>query len=373
MITYQDLYKANPEVARQKVIEVWEELDGNVKKTARELQCSKNTVKKAVARHKAGVSLKDFSRRPNRHSDQTPLKWEEIVIAERKKTGFGRIRLERQIREKYGKKISTHTIRNILRRGNIPKKRRKRGIYATPHVYDLSQIPPLTHWQVDVKEIFDYKALGREIYEYFELHAFPPYQWTAIDPKTKIKFLGYSFEKTLANGNAFRILLSLWLRLFGIDGKFFFQTDGGVEFGAESLEKLDRIQKKIFDPLNIQLGRIRLGQPQDNAYVERTHRTDDEEFYVPKGMRFETVPQFMEGASEYLLCFNTRRWHYGREMNGKTPLQRLKELRPDVSQNICKFPVLLLDQISSDKAFIGGHDVPAYYQDAGFRVIGYIV
>gem|GEM_PF-4870317 len=47
------------------------------------------------------------------------------------------------------------------------------------------------------------------------------------------------------------------------------------------MAKLSRLQTHTFDPLKVQILRIRKRQWKDNAYVERTHRTDDEEFYVP--------------------------------------------------------------------------------------------
>ena len=44
--------------------------------------------------------------------------------------------------------------------------------------------------------IRDQKSLPWATYQHIQKYKLPPYQWTAIDPYTKTKFLAYSYEKS---------------------------------------------------------------------------------------------------------------------------------------------------------------------------------
>lgn len=363
MFTYLDLYKANPKLAREKTIEILKKNSMNIKYTARFIKCSKNTLKAIRRRDQLGLPMENLSTKPHRHPNQVSLEIEELVKKEWKKKRFGRVRMHRHLKENFNLDIPTMTIRNIYRRNRKDKPCRIRGEYRSISYYDFDQIKPLENWQFDTKEIPDIRALPKETYSHIFKKHLPLYQWTAIDPKVKLKFLGYSTAKTFTNGFSFMILVWMWLRAFGIDYKLFFQFDGGSEFPGQTLEKLAQIQERIFKYLNVQLLRTRKNHPEDNAFVERTHRSDDEDFYVPKLMQFNDLSEFMFGAQKHLLVFNTKRWHYGREMNGLTPEQKLKQLIPKINSKICAFPVLFLDNISSDRIFTsGGQHVLDYYR-----------
>jgi hypothetical protein len=45
----------------------------------------------------------------------------------------------------------------------------------------------------------------------------PKYQWTAIDPKTRIRFLSWSFNRDWSCGQVFLKMVVWWLRLFGFN------------------------------------------------------------------------------------------------------------------------------------------------------------
>jgi hypothetical protein len=60
--------------------------------------------------------------------------------------------------------------------------------------------------------------------------------------------------------------------------------------------------------------------------IERSHRSDDEEFLIPFGASMKTKEQFMIQAQEYNDYRNTLRPHSGNEMNGKTPKEKLISL-----------------------------------------------
>ncbi|MDN5293410.1 MAG: hypothetical protein PWQ31_715, partial [Eubacteriales bacterium] len=55
----------------------------------------------------------------------------------------------------------------------------------------------------------------------------PKYQFTAIDVKTRIRFIAYASELTFKNGLTFLLFLAHWLRAFGVKNRPFLQTDNG--------------------------------------------------------------------------------------------------------------------------------------------------
>ena len=62
-------------------------------------------------------------------------------------------------------------------------------------------------------------------------------------------------------------------------------------------------------------------RPQSNGYVERLHRTLlDEHFRVMGRTKFyESVDEMQKDLDAYLVTYNTKRPHQGRNMNGRTP------------------------------------------------------
>ena len=332
-LTYQGLYQMNKIEARKTLLNTLKDNNFNISRTARILECSRNTVKKFMRRS----CLDDLSRKPRYSPRQTPEDLEELVEKERKKTNYGRIRLAKHLESEYKVRLSSHTIRNILHRRGLKKQSKKRGRFKAVTFYDWDILKPLEHFQIDLKEILDLKTLPYQVYRHAYMHQLPRYQWTALDVYTRIKFIAYSKEKTLANGIVFFVLIHLWIRSYGIDHKLFFQTDWGEEFGGKSIDKLLRLQKEILDPLGIQLLRIRKRRWQDNGFVERTHRTDDEEFYVPHLSKIKDLDQHFRFALKWVYRFNCQRAHFGKHMDSKTPYQRLREKLPHIDEKFCLF------------------------------------
>jgi len=81
---------------------------------------------------------------------------------------------------------------------------------------------------------------------------------------------------------------------------------------------------------------IRKRHTEDNAYVERSHRTDDEEFYALKGMEMKTLRRILELLSEWILRYNIKRRHQG--LNDLTPLEYLKSIKPEIHPAITLLP-----------------------------------
>ena len=157
----------------------------------------------------------------------------------------------------------------------------------------------------------------------------------------------------------------LWLRAFGIEGEVALQTDWGEEFGGSNPKKLERLQKKYFTPFGALLAKILLGRKEHNGRVERSHCTDDEEFYIPFLAKMQSEEGFLRKRAGWVYYYNLKRPHYGEGMEGKPPFSKLRELGCDLPEEFALFPPLVLDRISADWALAwalrGGNDLLAHY------------
>jgi len=73
------------------------------------------------------------------------------------------------------------------------------------------------------------------------------------------------------------------------------------------------------------------------------------------------VEGFLRRAQGWQYYYNVERPHFGVGMNGKSPLEKLRELGWDLPDEFACFPVILLDEVAVIWASKGGHDVLAYY------------
>jgi len=95
-------------------------------------------------------------------------------------------------------------------------------------------------------------------------------------------------------------------------------SDNGREFCGRP----DRHPYELFLQLEeIEHRTTKVRRPQSNGYVERLHRTLlDEHFRVMGRTKFyEGVDEMQADLDAYLVTYNTRRPHQGRNMNGRTP------------------------------------------------------
>jgi hypothetical protein len=155
---------------------------------------------------------------------------------------------------------------------------------------------------------------------------------------------------------AFLSLAVSWLRLCGVPTEMTLQTDWGEAWGGSSPAKSARLEAEFLRPLGAHLGRIPLGRKEYNGRVERRHRTDDEEFYLPCVLSLESVEAFLGAGLGWLYHYNYERVHSGYGMAGRTPYGCCVALGFSGSEYVGLMPVVLLDDIVLDWS---RHGVPA--------------
>src|SRR5919108_1725017 len=344
---YHELRKASPKRARGLVRKVLEQNNGNVSKAAQVLGISRNSVRRA----RDGV-LDDVSRRPHSSPSKTPANYEQLIVAESKRTGFRYRRLSLYLKRKYSLAISENTIKAILRRNNVGRRSRRSSSGQTRHLYDYEVLEPFREFQLDTKHLLDKSALPQDVYEHISRCNLPKYEWHLMDAATRTRFTAYSHElsatlrqaQDTAYGFMFIVLTLLWLRAHGVRGELRIRLDNGMEFCGGRHSKLEK-WNTILSVLGASLDPIPPGAKHLLALVENAHRSDDEYFLMIHAQRCFHTSAFLDKAQRWQDTWNFYRPHSGLGMRGMTPGEKLKYSKTMVHSHVQLFPVLLLESI----------------------------
>jgi putative transposase len=328
-LDYQELRSISPKAARQAILQILKANNGKVAPTARMLGVTRATIYKAIAKKEAG-NLDDLSRAPRKVHNKTAKKIEKKVVTLKKKTNYGPLRLKEELFEVYGIDLSEHTIRNIVRR----HKKKTRGKRHKPHkkgarqFVDWYSAKPFEVVQIDLKYVVDQKALSMKQIDHIYAKDLPLYQWGAIDVNSRFKLIAYSDEKSWTNGLTWFLWVISWLRSHGVTARIIFTVDRGEEFGGRAWFKIVEL-RKLLSGFGCKLIQNNKASPQENAHLERSHRTDDDEFYIPRILKIQNKQEFFAEAFNYIYYYNTVRKHSG--IDRETPWQRLVKQEPNLA------------------------------------------
>ena len=349
MITISQSYitlkqETRDEFARKVLLENLRFNKGNVKKTAEQMRCSRNTIYLALEKEEKN-DLTDDSHIPKTpHPNTTSFETEDLIIKRRKETGFGKRRLRWYIAVRDDLVIPESTIGKILKKNNLTrrKKRVRREYHRVKYQWD--KILPFEEAEMDTKYILDKQTLPKEVYDYVKESDFiPKYQWTFTEPVTRMRFLAWSYSCDWACGQVFGKMIVLWLRLFGFNNVINIWSDGGTEFNAHRPGSYERVNEDFWEPLGVTRKIIRKKHPEDNPFVERSHQTDDYELYIPYLMKIKKEQDFIRLGAWWQKVYNTVRPHSG--IDDLTPYEKLKLLDYTIPKEFCLFPTLILDRL----------------------------
>lgn len=138
------------------------------------------------------------------------------------------------------------------------------------------------------------------------------YQYTAIDVVSKWRFVFVYSKLTQENTIDFVKRLFTEAKKKGIAIKII-QTDNGHEFQREFEEYLKG--------LGIKLQHTWIHTPDQNGVVERSHRTDEEEFYQETEIDYTNLEDINTKLKIWLEYYNTKRLHFS--LNYLTPEEYL--------------------------------------------------
>lgn len=362
LLNYRSLYKLDPITARAAILEVFRKTN-NIFQTARMFTTTRKVVQLAIAKGKDG-NLQDLSHARHTVLHKTPDTIEQKILSVKRSTKYGYRRVAKELREKHKVDIKDSAVRNVLKRarddGRLKKERTINANGKRVQFYDWYSAQPFEIIQTDLKVILDKKALPSQVYYHLQRHNLPLYQWTAECVNTRVRFLAYSYEKSFTNGLCFYLMVVAWLRTHSIKSEIVFTVDHGEEFGGKSRQKIVDL-RKLLKSLGATVHQNHKGHSEENGFVERSHRTDDEEFYIPRLATITTNNQFFTEALNWQWYYNTKRDHTGDGMDGKPPYNKLSKQYWWIPKDICAFPPLLLDNIATDIGPWGGYNLLAHY------------
>ena len=289
------------EIVRKKRVLEYAEACGNVLKTCRHFGISRSNFYVWRTAYKAFGDDGLARKKPiaKSHPNQTPSEVVEKVLYLRRKYHLGPMRIVWYLQRYHDITVSDAGVYRILRRHGLSRLPRKAGRRAV-HTRRYEKQVPGHHIQIDVKFLTFKGNGGRPIKRY---------QYTAIDDATRIRALNIYSRHNQANAINFVD--------FVID-KFPFRiqcirTDRGHEFQAKFHWHVeDRGIRHVY---------IKPRSPQLNGKVERSHRSDQEEFY--QLLDYTDDVDLKSKLAEWEKFYNFSRPHGA--FKGKTPYEALRE------------------------------------------------
>lgn len=368
-IDYKQLRSIDPRAARLAVLNYLESVGGNISRTAKAFSINRCVVYDILQKQASG-DLNDRSRAPHHQPRRTPAHIEARVVAAKNKTHLGPMRLSLYLAKYEGLQIAAGSIRHILRRNrdsltykNLSRKKRK----VKREFIDWYSAKPFEIVQIDLKHIRDQKALSKAQIMHLDQYDIPNYQWGALDVNSRFKLIAYSREKSWTNGLCWYLWVISWLRSHGVTCQIVFTVDNGEEFGGKSWMKVKELRKLIAG-FGCRLIQNHKGHCEENAHLERSHRTDDEEFYIPRTFKFRCDNDLLDEAMGYMYYYNNLREHSA--LNYQPPFQVLKQRLPDIDESIRYTIPVLLDNAAVQIGPWSGYNVLAHYQKAmGFSLM----
>ena len=286
-------------------------LDGDIAIKAMTKVCpfSERTLKSWLASYRqcGKVGLIPKSTRPRSNPKETPIRIKERAIELRKENKLSALKLGWQL-EKEGINIHHRTIGKIIKKEGLTRRYRIRKI---KYKYVKATLKPGELVEIDIKYVP--KRLNNRRY----------YQFTAIDCASRWRYLqAYEDESTFSAIKFLKELVKV--ADFKIQSV---KTDNGACFTNRyngyyrsdlpfpRLHAFDGVCKEtdiihyLIDP----------GKPQQNCFVERSHRTDQEKFYDE--IKFKSLDELRYKLRLWNMEYNDTK-HCS--LNGKTPNQALR-------------------------------------------------
>ncbi len=291
------------------IIKTLKKYEGDIVRAAAELSLSRQTVwrwKQRSGRHGRPFAIWGTKRKTTRpHAIQYALseKEEAAIIALRKARGW----TAEKIRKALQLKVASRTIHRFLKRIGMVREygyHRRPRFQNTLHMH-VKNTPTVGYLQMDVKVVTpELSGLPWTCFEYAVIDIYSRYKEAVI------------LNQLDQDGSILAILEIIPRLPFK---PVFIQTDNGLEFQKRFRECCAK--------LGLTYHFIHKSTPNENAVIERSFRTDEEEFYFRLTRNPTDYDDLRRQFAEYLRYYNYERYHLGIEL--RTPYQRVAEVVSD--------------------------------------------
>lgn len=307
--------------ARQRLrwIQHYEQVTKKVAPTCRYFGISRGTFYLWYHRYMSlgAAGLRDKSSRPHKIKRWLPKDIRDTIITLRLQRKYGPDRMAFYLRQKYNWFISTRTIWRLYKEHGLNRLKYKKNWQRYPQQY--SKAIPGDRVQIDVKFLNNLAFSGKRYY-----------QFTAIDDCTRFRVLRIYDHNTVTNAADFvnKVKEALPFAIKQV------QTDNGSEFSEAFSWHLE--------DLGISHRKTKVRHPEENGKVERSHRTDGQEFYGIN--QFVSIHHLKRLLRQWEREYNTERPHMA--LDGKTPNQYLEEkLQNHVSKTALTVPIKSVQEV----------------------------
>ena len=275
--------------------------------------------------------LSSKSRKPKSHKDMLDSNIENIVIDIFNNTNKWIRWIYLLLKRKYKNdleflsKISIWKIKWVFKRNNL--KCKKVRTYNREHrsPFDFQNTMIFSRLYVDIKHLADKHALPKEIYDKFKYSKILPwYMLNVFEQNCRIRFTAYLYELDsflIRQFIEYVCLFIRWRNLLSIEHKIIIWMDNWFEFTCNSDRKLNDWNNHM-KYLNVEFYTYFWPKDPRKNLIERSHKSDDEEFIIPRWYFINSKKDFLKEALDYQYYWNFERLHTWKFMHNLTPVNR---------------------------------------------------
>lgn len=296
---------------KERIVLEWQDAGGGARKArivARRNYCSRSSLYRWFMQYDGSPSSLENAD-PSPHRVWNKYTSAELVIVERllkECPGIGRLELYGRLRVECGFARSIRTLYRMMRTLNVAPSAAL--VKYIPEKYETPRMP-FVKWQIDVKYVPTSCMKNIVGSCYYSRTGYRMYQYTCIDEATRKRFL-YMYD---GFGMAETIDFFKRCEVYFGGRPLIIQTDNGGEFGNARPDYTGSASRNIpgsmftrfLTALGVEHRQIRPATPRHNGKVERSHLTDNLEFYA--WQNFTSLSQARALLKDWVFRYNNVR------------------------------------------------------------------
>ncbi len=301
-----------------------------------------------ITRYKQILNKKRIPKTHKRSASRTSER-AIVRLFTKKHIAVGIVQMKLTLARRFGEnvglaRLTIGQLKGVYKRNNLRTKIARSANGERRHLYDYQAIACFQFMHLDVKHILDKHALPQDIYDLLSTNGAPIYEWNLIDAKSRTRFTAYSYGLSAEFGFRFLLFAIQYIRatLRNQEQHIKIGIDNGLEFCLGSKSKEDE-WNRILSVLNASVYQYDPNFDIRKNLIERSHKTDDEALYIPRGIYMKDKYIFHQEVINYQDYWNRQRPHTGIGMNNRTPEEVLRQQGLIGVNRLLEFPVLILE------------------------------